>query len=524
MNKKKDIFDELGFGIYKLLHGKNKKDLNKKVSPEQKQLDEIKKARIEKAAKIAKEKLEKENRAKEWPKIKDQILSKYQLPIADDAKNIAKELLELSELSLSDNKIFGNDSVSVFFITDERVVKQRYIEGGDKAIEKYANHLIEKAFIGGPITATLLRRLKLLEDAKREGNVIDTEIDIDGFVPNGRIFYSIKKIELDGQIIPARRKFSMRCEMTATLTEGFRVGPFVLYDGLYLSTKKDMEQITDEDIIRENKVNIASESGISKGERHGKKYEIEICPHGTDKKLYCNQCDGDIIVNPSYKKIIGMCIDVSGSMHGRKIEKAKSAIIKVLQRIPINGSIEVVIIIFSTDLKVGNYEVIIPFGTIYTRKIQIKAINKVDSLIAVGSTPLYDAINYFLDGLWSIDEEKRFKFFPYTYLIIVSDGEENQSELDNILYKGHIGIDGFYAKLEAYRNSGLVTEIIPFAYGDDLADNRLLKELKKISGNSLVNETNPNNIVDSLTGSVDSILYGDDKLKLMGMPTIKNKN
>lgn len=525
MSKKKDIFDELGFGIHKLIHGKNKKVSSRKISPEQKQLEEIKKARIEMAARIAKEKLEKEKRVKEWPKIKDQILSKYQLPIADDAKNIAKEL---SELELSDklNKlpIFENniETVSVFFITDERVVMQRYIEGGDKAIDEYAKHLINQAFIGGPITATLLRRLKLLVDAKKEGKVIDTEIDIDGFPPNGRIFYTIKKIELDDQIIPARRKFSMRCEMTATLTEGFRVGPFVLYDGLYLSTKKEMEQITDEDIIREDKVSTTSDS-ISKGERYGKKYEIDICPHGTDKKLYCNQCQGDIIVSPSYKKIIGMCIDISGSMQGRKIASAKSAVIKVLQRIPLNGNIEVIIIIFSTDLRAGNYEVVIPFGTIYTRKIQVRAINKVDNLIAEGSTPLYDAVNCFLDGLWSTDEEKRFKFFPYTYLIIVSDGEENQSELHNILYKGHIGIDGFYAKLDAYRDSGLVTEIIPFAYGDDLTDNRLLKELKKISGKNLINEANSDNIADSLIGSVDSILYGDDKLKLMGM-SIRKKN
>ena len=202
----------------------------------QRQKDEIENTRIEEQARIERqrvEKFEKEIRTKEWHRIKDQIFSRYQLPIADDAKNIIKEL--------SFGKNGKNlDTVSAFFITDERIVRQRYIEGGDKAIDEYAKNLIEHAFISGPITATLLRRLKLLEDAKRDGNVIDTEIDIDAFVPHAGIEYAIDEINLDGQIIPARRKFSIRCEMTATITEGFRTGPFVLYDDLYLSTKEEM--------------------------------------------------------------------------------------------------------------------------------------------------------------------------------------------------------------------------------------------------------------------------------------------
>jgi len=86
-------------------------------------------------------------------------------------------------------------------------VRQRYIEGGDRAVEEYAKHLIDRAFIGGPITATLLRRLKLLYDAKRDKKVIETEIDMDGFTPNGKIFYTVDNIELDGQKILQEENF-----------------------------------------------------------------------------------------------------------------------------------------------------------------------------------------------------------------------------------------------------------------------------------------------------------------------------
>ena len=512
---------ELSDHIDKLLHERGR-------SSRQRQKDEIENARIAEHAIIERqrvEKFEKEIRTKEWPRIKDQIFSRYQLPIADDAKNITKDS-------------FGKclDTVSAFFITDERVVMQRYIEGGDKAIDEYAKNLIQHAFIGGPITATLLRRLKLLEDAKRDGKVIDTEIDVDGFVPSGKIEYAVDEIELDGQIIPARRKFSIRCEMTATITEGFRVGPFVLYDELYLSTKEEMEQITDEDIrTNTEKLNdkILSKDDTN-GEKYGKRYQIEVCHHGTDRTLYCNQCQGDIIVSPSKKKIIGICLDISGSMQGRKLSSAKNAVIKVLERIPVNSNINVVLIIFSTDLSI-NYEDIIPFGTEYTGSIRYRTIERINDIIAGGSTPLYDTVNYFLDRIWSGEEpwsgegERRFLldenriFFPYTYLIIVSDGEENQSELKNLIYKGKIGSDAFFAKLKAYRDAGLVTEIIPFAYGDDGTNIRLLRELRDISGKKSINEIYPENIIESLVGNVDSILYGTDNLKMMGLSINRKK-
>lgn len=490
---------------------------NQKVSS-QTQKEQMEDTRVERQRV---EKAEKEIRTKEWYNIKDQVYSRYQLPIADDAKNIAKDL-------------FGKDldTISTFFITDERVVRQRYIEGGYKAINEYAKNLTEHAFIGGPITATLLRRLKLLEDAKREGKVIDTDMDIDGFVPHAGIKYAIDEIELDGQIIPARRKFSIRCEMTATITEGFRIGPFVLYDGLYLSTKEEMEQITDKDediktnmygskmplndkMLSENK----ERTYASSGEKYGKNKQIEVCPHGTDRILYCNQCQGDIIVSPSKKKVIGICLDVSGSMIGMKLSNAKKAVIKVLENIPVNSNIDVVLIIFSTDLRIGYCEDIIPFGAEYTELIRHMAIERIEDIISGGSTPLYDTINYFLDRIWSgvwSGSEGRI-FFPYTYLIIVSDGEENQSTLNSLIYKGKVGKDAFFAKLNAYREAGIITEIIPFAYGDDGVNIKLIRELRNISGKKSINEIYPGNIIESLISNVDSILYGADNLKMMGL-------
>lgn len=460
-------------------------------------------------------------RMKYWPNVKDDIYSKYQIPIADDAKKIAKELSGNNMLKLSKNL----DTVSVFFITDERVVRQRYIEGGDRAIEEYAKHLKKSAFIGGPITATLLRRLKLLYDAKRDGKVIDTEIDMDGFVPHSTIFYTLDKIELDGQKIPARRKFSIKCEMTATLTEGFRTGPFVYYDGLYFSNKEDLEQITDED-IEINKTKEVSDAS-STGKKYGRYYNINVCPHGTDKKSYCNYCHGDIIVT-AQKKIIGICMDISGSMDREKLENAKEAVIKVLKRIPTGTNIHVVLIVFSGDLPI-NYREIIPFGKEYTESVKDMAINTIRRTSSSGGTPLYDTINHFLDEIWSekvnIDNKSSLihEKFPYTYLIIVSDGDENGSSLDNLLYKGKMGSDGFFEKLKTYRDAGLVTEVIPFAYGYGETNNRLIRELRNISGKKLINKADPGNIAKLMVSHIDSILYGSDNLKLMGV-SIARKN
>ena len=471
----------------------------------------VERQKIEKLERQNIEKLEKETRKKYWLNVKDDIYSKYQLPIADDAKNVAKDL-------------FGRDvdSVSVFFITDERVVKQIYIEGGDKAIAEYVETLIRCAFIGGPITATLLTRLKLLEDAKREEKVIDTEIDIDSLVPNSRIKYAVDRICLDGQVIPARRKFSIRCEMTATIMEGFRTGPFVSYNELYTSAKEEIEQITDEDI--ETGIERKDNTDSFEGQRYGKMYQIEVCSHGTDRKLYCNRCHGDVVVSPSRKKVIGICLDNSGSMNGDRLSNAKRAVIKVLEMIPVNSNIDVVLIIFDGDLRM-NHEDIIPFGKKYTESTRDMAIKKVSGIITGGGTPLYDTVNYFLDEIWSgvevsgrrynlLDESRI--FFPYTYLVIVSDGEENQSSLDKIIYKGKTDREAFFAKLKTYRDAGLVTEIIPFAYGDREANNRLIRDLQNISGKKLINEVDCENIIESLVGNVDSILCGEDNLKMIG--------
>lgn len=511
------IFKEINDEISKFLCERSR---NSKTS-RQIEMENARRAELDRIHRLEIEKSERLTRMKYWPNVKENLYSKYQLPIADDAKNIARELFE-KDL----------DSVSAFFITDERVVKKIYIDGGDRSIDEFAKNLMSRAFIGGPITATLLRRLKLLKDVKIDGKVIDTEIDIDGFVPFSGVMYTVDKIELDGQKIPARRKFSIRCEMTATLTEGFRTGPFVYYDGLYFSNKEEIEQITDEDLednktnktSKTNKTNKESEGSI--GKKYGEHYKIDVCPHGTDKKSYCNHCHGDIIITSS-KKIIGICLDGSGSMDGEKLERAKAAVIRVLERIPTNRNIQVVLIIFSEDLRV-NYEEIIPFRKEYTERVKHMAINTIRKMSTNGGTPLYDTINYFLDQIWSgreiIDESSStIQIFPYAYLIIVSDGDENGSKLEKLIYKGRMGSDGFFAKLKAYRDAGLVAEIIPFAYGFGKLNNKLIYDLRNISGKELINKADPGNILELMVSNVDSILYGSDNLKMIGLSVNKKK-
>ena len=468
---------------------------------------------------------EKEKRIKDWSQTKDQILRKYQIPIADDAKPVAEELFGKSQ-----------DSISVFFLTDERAIRLRYIGGGDKAIEEYANNLEKQAFVGAPITATLLRRLNALKKAKNEGNVIDTEIDIDGFTPNGRIQYAISEIDLDGQKIPSRRKFSPRCEMTATMTEGFHVGPFVAYDQIYFCTKEEMEQMIEKEkdgmgMKEDSKIGMRmkedSKVRMKEEGMQEEKDEMEgLCPHGTLKNLYCNMCDGDIIVSPSKKTVIGILLDVTGSMSGIKIGRAKMAVQNVLEKIPIDSNIDIVLTAFSTTRFKEYYEDIIPYRIDFTQQIKEMVLEKVRRLVAEGDTPLYDTINRFLDETWNngaLDIDKI--FFPYTYLIIVSDGEENHSRLENLVYRRKRDKEAFFAKLKAYRDSGLITEIIPFAYGDGSErDIRLIKELKNISGKIVVNETDPFRIIEELTSTIDSILYGSDNLKMMGIPVSELAN
>lgn len=251
----------------------------------------------------------------------------------------------------------------------------------------------------------------------------------------------------------------------------------------------------------------------------------ELCRHDSIENMYCRQCNGDIVVSPSKKKVIGILLDVTGSMSGMKIKRAKVAVEKVIGMIPVDNNINVTLTVFSTRFS-KHCEDIIPYGIEFTQQTKEMAIEQVRRLETGGDTPLYDVINRFLDDTWnngSLDNDKT--LFPYTYLIIVSDGEENRSKLDNLIYKGKKGKDAFFAKLQVYRDSGLVTEIIPFAYGEgSIRDIRLVQELENIIGSKdskiynnnkmLVNETNPDLIIDKLTSIIDSILYGSVTTKL----------
>jgi len=89
--------------------------------------------------------------------------------------------------------------------------------------------------------------------------------------------------------------------------------------------------------------------------------------------------------------------------------------------------------------------------------------------------------------------------------------------LDKLLYKGRMGSEGFFTKLKAYRDAGLVAEIIPFAYGYGESNNRLIYDLRNISGKKLINKADPGNILELMVSNVDSILYGSDDLKMMGI-------
>jgi uncharacterized protein YegL len=533
------------------------KNKNKEMSGLEKEKikDKIKETEIQKRINREKDEIEKNEiylkkiNEENWPSKREQIYSKYRIPISENEENWPSKREQI--YSKYRIPISENDEISVFFLTDERMIRNIYREGGDKAIEKYARNLVEQGFLGGPITSTLIRRVLALRDEKNKGNVIDTEIDIDGLIPNSRIQYALKEIDLDGQVIPARKKFAINSEMTSSLDEGFHVGPFVAYDDIYLSSKEEMKLIIADDDIKEiEKDRIEKEEknnikGIEKDriEKEEKNKElrallnrlstdeniyIQLCEHGNDINSYCSKCHGDIIVSPSKRKVIGMCLDISGSMQGMALNNAKRAVIKVLNNIPQNSNIEISLIAFSTDIPTGDYEEIIPYNKIYTKSEKERAIRKINLLRSGGSTPLYSAINYFLDKTWSegaLDKNKI--FFPYTYLIILTDGRENQSKLSSVVYEGKIYKEAFFRKLIAYRNAGLITEIIPFAYTtyehqtNDFHDIQLMRELKNLSGKALINEVDPGNIIDKLVGSVDSILYGEENLKMIGIPSKK---
>lgn len=239
-----------------------------------------------------------------------------------------------------------------------------------------------------------------------------------------------------------------------------------------------------------------------------KKYGISVCPHGTDKRYYCRSCHGDVRVDPS-KKVIGICFDMSESMDEKILKIAKNAIIKVLKRIPTDGNYSVVFIVFSSVFW-NNIEYIISLDDRYSPSIRDSAIRRIENIvIGGGSTPLYNSMNYFLDDLWPIDGSSTVnKSFPYTYLIVVSDCEDNGSSFNRLIYRGNTGESAFFSKLREYRDAGILLEIIPFAHGYG-EDNKFLKELKDLRGKESAYNESSKNMIESMMSYVDSII--DDK-------------
>jgi Mg-chelatase subunit ChlD/tellurite resistance protein len=160
-------------------------------------------------------------------------------------------------------------------------------------------------------------------------------------------------------------------------------------------------------------------------------------------------------VNDSVR-VVYFLVDTSGSMCGRPIEQAKAALLSFLQNIPPSPNIRVGLRNFeSTPGRL--------MGSLkkpYSSMMKSFLITSVSQLEAGGSTSLYQCVDKALDDIQRNIQNNQ---APKTFLIVLSDGEDNQGIREN-RYEGKSGESAFFQRMQEFRNAGLV-EYLPLAYG-----------------------------------------------------------
>jgi hypothetical protein len=207
-------------------------------------------------------------------------------------------------------------------------------------------------------------------------------------------------------------------------------------------------------------------------------------------------------VNDSVR-VVYFLIDVSGSMDGRPIEQAKTALLSFLQNIPPTQNLRVGLRSFDTNPRrlLGSLQ------KPYNSTMKSFLITSANQLEPDGTTALYQCVDKALDDIQRNIQNNQ---APKTFLIVLSDGEDNRSIADN-RYEGRSGESALFQRVQDFRNVGLL-EYLPIAYGGTV------ESLDRIGGSGFhADVTDPSAIIQKFAQIRKQVMVGMPMSMGMGM-------
>jgi hypothetical protein len=198
-------------------------------------------------------------------------------------------------------------------------------------------------------------------------------------------------------------------------------------------------------------------------------------------------------VNDSVR-VVYFLIDTSGSMTGWPIEQAKIALLTFLQSIPAGTNIRVGLRNFDSNPRRLKGSLQKP----YSSMMKSFLISSASKLRLGGTTALYQCVDKALDDIQrNIQNNKA----PKTFLIVLSDGEDNKGIRDNS-YKGKWGEGALFQRVQDFLNAGLI-EYLPIAYGGPV------ESLDQIGGPGFHTEvTDPSAIIQKFAQIRKQVMVG----------------
>ncbi len=192
-------------------------------------------------------------------------------------------------------------------------------------------------------------------------------------------------------------------------------------------------------------------------------------------------------------RVVYLLIDVSGSMEGGPLKAAKQALRVFLRTIPVGPRLRV-------GLRAFNENVTVLHGSLrqgYSPEARVSLMRPANLLEAGGSTAIFRAVWRALDDLQVLVRENR---TPAWYLIVLSDGEDNQGI--ECRYDGLAGVEALFRRVAHLRRIG-VLEYLPVAYGSGV------EALDRIGGTGFHAEvTDPSGIVRRFASIREHLMLG----------------
>jgi hypothetical protein len=146
---------------------------------------------------------------------------------------------------------------------------------------------------------------------------------------------------------------------------------------------------------------------------------------------------------------------------------------------------------------------LLPVGVPFTPQTQMAMMGRLSAVESTGgTTSLFQSVNLALDDVLRLADPQRMTV-PKTYLIVLSDGEDNEG-LIGYRYRSHDGEEALFARMKDNRDAGVI-EYLPIAYGGREA----VRGLKQIGGEGFqVTVTSPADIVAKFGEIREQIMVG----------------